>query len=365
MRRHRALGVALVGLVLLLTGCNAGRAFIASSGDYADYRAVRTANDVDARMAAAWEYLETRPDGRYAERLRSYFDKAEPVFFKVRSRSVKGLEAYLRALPNGPHADEAVELLMGMRDESRRESLDTREVRAITTRLDAERDKRESAAALLLWWLDAFADQKVWDKPLTEAPAELVVRYDLSLPQPRCDPDPAEPSHRRCVKPLEQRFRVPGNGKLEDRTLAFLLETELDERWRLVQLTITGAGILLATEEARSEKALGDGEAEASRAAAAFVAKLTATLFEREVACNGGTDARGRTVLTCEGLRLTIEPGRDGGDDVMWIRRSDQESTAAADDDGDDEEDEDDDEEAPPAPLPAPAEANEDEDPYD
>jgi hypothetical protein len=327
--RRRLVSLIVACAVLGSAGCNAGRVFIATSGDYADYRAVRVAENVDERLARSWAYLQTRPDGRYAERLRRFFSKAEPVFFRVRSRSIKGLEAYLRALPDGPHADEALELLVAKRDARRRDSTDARETLATTMRLDTERKKRARAAELLLWWVSSFMDVDVWKAPLSKAPKELVIRYRLSLPQPRCEAVPDEVAKQRCVKPIERGFRVPGDGQLEERALAFLLQVTLDERWHLQQVAISGEGIFLATEEARSGKAVEGTATEQAAAAAAFVAQLTAGLFERGVACNGGTEASGRTVLNCEGLRLTLVPGSGGGDDVLHIFPEDEDDAGS------------------------------------
>ena len=306
-------------LAVVSLGCNAGRVFIASSGDYADYRAVRVAEDVDERLARAWAYLEERPDGQYAPRLRRFFERAEPVFFRVRRRSIKGLEAYLRALPNGPHAKEALALLGDMRDDKRRDSLDSRQALITGLALDARRERRERAADLLHWWVSSLLERKVWDEPLSEAPGELIVRYQLSLPQPRCAPSIDDPTHQRCVKAFETNFRVPGADGVADRTLAFLLEVELDETWRLVRVTISGAGALIASEEARRKKAAEDDDrATLQRATAAFVARLTAKLFDRDVACNGGTDATGRTRLVWRGVESGCAPRR------RWKRRRDR-----------------------------------------
>jgi hypothetical protein len=317
----RAILLCLLALAML--GCNTGRMFIASSGDYADYRAVRVAEGVDNRVAAAWEYLKARPDGRYASRLKSYFDKAEPIFFNVRSRSIKGLEAYLRALPDGPHAREALRLLGVMREERDREDITIRMVDATGRKLDTERAKREEARALLLWWIDSFMTPSLWAAPLSDAPGAFLVRYQLSLPEPVCARHPSVMNRRKCIKPFERSFKVAAAGKsgLDDRMVAFELEVELDEDWRLTQAILTGRGMLLATEEARSGKALPDTPDVRRAAAAAFVAKLTAAMFDREVACNGGTEASGKTALECEGLRLSIEPGAPGVDDVIWIER--------------------------------------------
>jgi hypothetical protein len=308
---------------------------------------VRVAQDVDERMAATWYYIKERPDGQYSDRLKRYFGKAEPVFYKVRRRSMKGLAAYLRALPDGPHAKEALDELMGLREASRRDELVTRQARQSQLRLDVDRDKRKEAAELLMWWLSTLLDQAMWQAPLSQAPKDFIIRYRLSLPRPVCEAHEDDPSHRRCFKSVARGFRVAGDGKLVDRNLAFDLELELDDHWTLRRVTLAGSSLFLSRAEAAQERAL-DGEDEALRLkiAAAFVNDLTQTMLEREVACNGGTNADGNTSLDCGALRITLEPGRRGGDDVMFVERiakavaddvPDDDASAADDDDADDD----------------------------
>jgi len=344
--------LALLGLISL-AGCNAGRAFIASPSDYADYRRVRVANDIDERMAATWYYLEHRPDGPYRERLQRYFDKAEPVFFKVRRRSLKGLEAYLRALPDGPHASAALEELMTRRNDARREELALRLARVAGLRLDRERKKRKRASELLGWWLTSLLDEALWDRPLSQAPTEFVVRYRLALPRPVCEPDVDEPDHRRCYKSVARDFRVAADGKRVERRIAFDVELELDESWHLQRASIAGGGLFVATAEARTQRAIDErDEGGVASAAADFVGRLSAELAAGEVACNGGTNADGATLLDCEGLRLVVEPGRGGGDDILLVERvsptepgaeppeaDDDDADASADDDDDADDD--------------------------
>ncbi|MBW2527213.1 MAG: hypothetical protein JRI23_23730, partial [Deltaproteobacteria bacterium] len=61
-------------LLLALSGCHLGRAMISTPGDYEDYRRIRLAPSFDERLTAAWYYVNARPDGRFADRVRAYFD---------------------------------------------------------------------------------------------------------------------------------------------------------------------------------------------------------------------------------------------------------------------------------------------------
>jgi hypothetical protein len=305
----------LLGALVGATGCHAGKVFIASSGDYADYRRVRVAETADERLASAWEYLKSRPDGTYAERLQRYFDRAEPAFYRVRSRSAKGLEAYLRALPDGPHAAEALTRLVDLRTERRREELDSRMARQTGQRLDRERSQRAASAELLGWWLSRLLDGALWQAPLAQAPGDFLVRYRLALPAPTCEPDEGE--GERCLKLVARSFRVRGEGRQLAREVAFDLELGLDARGRLRGVTLMGSAIFLRTLEAQREKALDDGRT--AEAVSLFVAWLGAHLAERDVACSGGSEPDGTIVLDCDRLRLTLSPGQGGGDDMVLI----------------------------------------------
>ncbi len=316
--------------ILLLAGCHPARVLIASPGDYADYRRVRVAEDIDARMAATWAYLEARPDGQYSERLRRYFDKAEPVYYEVRRRSIKGLEAYLRAMPDGPHAKQALDELVASRDTARREELLTRQVRQSQRRLDYDRQKRAEAAELLLWWLSALLDDALWRAPIDQAPDAFLVRYRLSLPRPECQPHADNPDIQLCFKSVSRGFRVSGRDGLTDRTIAFDLEIDLDARWHIFKATLVGDALFVGTLEAQQQRALDADDAEVRRRAAdAVINQLTEAMAVRKVACNGGSTPDGHTVLDCGRLRITFEPGQDG-DDVIYVEPVPAETPADA-----------------------------------
>jgi len=307
--------------VAALSGCNAGQVFIASPGDYADYRSVRLAETYDERMATAWYYLNHRPDGRYAERLTRYFDRAETVFYKVRGRSIAGLEAYLRVLPDGPHATEALDLLSVLRHERRREELDKRLARETGLRLDAERKSRAAAAELVQWWTTALLSPPLWAAPLSAAPSAFLVRYSLALPRPECEPDQPEPGYQYCSKTLELSYRVAGERGRVDRTITMDLNLVLDPSWRLSSATLSGPGLIVRAEEARRGRLLEHDDDElATGATERLIAALMLALLSDDIECTGGIEPSGMTVLECGLLRLSLAPGRAGDEDVVWIQ---------------------------------------------
>jgi hypothetical protein len=179
--------LARMALLLAATsGCNAGNVFIASTSDYADYRSVRLADSYDARMAASHHYLEQHPDGRYSDRVKRFFDRTEPVFYKARRRNIDGLRAYLKALPHGPHAKEALALLMTFQNEERRREIEGRSVGNSAERNAAEGAGRRAAADVLMWWVQALSQPALWRDSFDRAPPELLARYRVALPQPIC-----------------------------------------------------------------------------------------------------------------------------------------------------------------------------------
>lgn len=103
--------------LFLLVGC---APFLASNEDYASYRATRTASNLDERMRAVRVYLDEHPRGAFASEVTSFYERAEPLYYEARKSTIPGLRAYLEALPNGPHAEEAQARLSALiRRESR------------------------------------------------------------------------------------------------------------------------------------------------------------------------------------------------------------------------------------------------------
>jgi hypothetical protein len=311
--------VVTLGATVALAGCNAGRVFVASPGDWAEYRRVRLAETLDERIAAAFEYLERRPDGMYAERVRRYFERVEPLYYKARQRSIAGLEAYLSALPRGPHAEDALGELVLRRGAARDRSLAERSVDALGRRLDAGREARREAADLLLAWVERLLTPALWRAPLADAPAELLLPWRLALPAPSCVPSDA-PTTLRCDKPLVRRFGVVEDGEPRERELAATLVMDLDADGRPRRARLHGPEILLRTREAEEPRLVRGDEATARRLAALrFAERLTSVLFASELACEGTSEPTGAVVMQCEALVLRVMPGStpDGEDEVL------------------------------------------------
>jgi len=301
-------------LVAALTGCHGAKPLVAPTADYGDYRAIRTAETLDERLALTWSYLQRRPDGWYAERLRRYFDRAEPIFYKVRRQNVAGLEAYLRALPDGPHADVAVQRVTALRIEKNRDEVASDVLGDATARIEARKARRAKAARALVRWTVDILDPELWDgRDLSRAPGEFLVRYQLALPQPVCEPREVG-QRERCFKALERPYRVTGQGRRGERSVAFAVEAELD-RGRPVVLRLRGYDAFVRSEEAAQNRVVDDAAAARKR----FVQRLTEALLKAGRVCNGGLDASGQGVFTCEGAVLTISAGAEDVDDIIEV----------------------------------------------
>lgn len=306
--------LASLALLGALTGCHGAKPLVAPTADYGDYRAIRTAASLDDRLALTWDYLQRRPDGWYAERLRRYFDRAEPVFYKVRRQNVAGLEAYLRALPDGPHAEDAVNRVTALRIKKNREAVDADVLGDANARIEARKAQRAKAARALIGWAVEMLDADLWDgRDISRAPAGFLVRYELALPKPVCGPSD-DGTRERCFKAIERPYRVTGQGRQGERSVAFAVEAELDGGRPMV-LRLRGYNAFVRSEEAANNRVMDEPAA----ARKAFVQRLTEALLKAGRVCNGGLDTMGQGVFTCEGAILTISSGDDGADDIIEV----------------------------------------------
>lgn len=320
--RRFGLSACLAFVPLALVGCNAGRAFVASPSDYADYRRVRLGATIDERLAAAWVYLKERPEGRYAPRLRAYFNSAEPLYFKVRKQSAAGLEAYVSALPDGPHAGASLEELMRVRNESRREALSERATTATLLRIENEEHSRKAAAELLEWWVAKMLTPALWHGPFSAAPPEVLARFRLASPEPACQSNEAG---QRCTKGIERMFRVRGPGGEVDQTLRVELALRLDSNYRLMEFRLSGVRLALLAEEAAAGL-LSNSDPEGAEAAwRALLARLSLGVLKAGLACTGGENATGGLKLDCDEPAVTLTASSDpsGNETLLIERRSD------------------------------------------
>ncbi|NUO47549.1 MAG: hypothetical protein HOV80_01695 [Polyangiaceae bacterium] len=323
MRTGKLIPLTLA-LVLLASGCGWIKA---TPGDHAAYRKTRVLPTFEERIGAAYQYLEERPDGAYADDVRRYYKRAEPVFFHTRQTTEKGMRSYLALLPKGPHAAEIKSRLRVLEEQRGRDTL----VEAATLtrdRLERAAKSRAEAQAGLSRWLGILLDRNVFTSPLSDGPKELVIAYSLELPEPSCSSAEGagapERAVRICAKDATYPFIIPGPQRLEDRELSFLIEIALDEGGKPLRAAIAGEEMFSRLDEtfAKTER-----RSESVRDRIEAVGRgvdFVSTSFERRVSpdasCAKPVTAPEVLRLECAGLRVVARAATEaGGTDEVVI----------------------------------------------
>jgi hypothetical protein len=172
----RVLGAALLGLAITANiACAELRPMVAPSADLEDYRAFRVAAALGTRLARAKRYIERHPNGVWVAEVKAAFDDEEPRYFEEAQGSREGVRRYLADLPEGPHAQAAVAMLMAfgssMQDAELRDI--ARRVRFEDAKLEAAAVQRRAIGEGILTAVGVLLDDDVYGTPLSEAPPKL------------------------------------------------------------------------------------------------------------------------------------------------------------------------------------------------
>src|SRR5262249_716711 len=152
------------------------------------------------------------PDGTWAAEVRDRFLHVEPLYFADVKGTLVGLEAYLKALPQGPHAREATMRLRDQQAPAHAEKTDLTVI-AQTAQESAAREaeRREAVRDRIEQWIGLLLDPIAFARPMVEAKPALIIAWSLALPWPLCartDSGPDAPkggpagAARRCTKLL-------------------------------------------------------------------------------------------------------------------------------------------------------------------
>jgi hypothetical protein len=316
VRLGRALG--LLALAWVSAGCSAAR-LTAPVDDYAAYRATRTRPRQGDRLAAAVRYLERYPKGAFAAEVHAALEQQEPAFFLAKRGSIAGLEAYLSALPSGAHAAEATKELSWQRETAaHRDAMGTRAA-AVEARFARAAAERERARSTVTRWLALAADPRLYDEPLGQAPAELIVAWTLSLPRPRCTM--ADDGSRHCVKVLELPYALPIEGRLEPRELTLEIRLVQDPSGRPTGVTLSGPGLFNRLEEARRVATIDDDASSARIDAVARAAELARHTIERHGAKPECLEPATPPIVLdgdCGALHVQVRGRTDEAPDDAW-----------------------------------------------
>jgi hypothetical protein len=320
--RQGVLAALALAATSATSGC-AGSGLWSSAGDWSAYRATRVAPTFELRLAAAERYLKERPDGHFREEVRAYFFPAEELFYSSKKDSRTGLEAYLTALPQGPHKDQVARRI-GELDTAAK----SRSAELERTRADVEARVAGPGAAMrsrvrkaLDDWLARFLDAEVFRAPLSAAKAELVIPFSLSLPSPRCallePPDGA--TARRCAKLLELPYEVEGSSGFEPREATLEVTLRQDAFGAPLEVTLGGPDLFLRLEETYRIKPIAPDDpgqrAVATARAAAFVGKTFAHVVSDAASCTRPAQPPAALRLACEGVQVEVFPAPAPGED--------------------------------------------------
>jgi hypothetical protein len=332
----------IVAAALALAGCAALRPIVAPPDDQAAYRETRVAETIDDRLAAAEAYLERYPEGLHLAEVRAYFERAEPVLFEARRGSAGGLESYLRALPHGPHAREALALLRGLREARDTPDEAGRQASATEARLARAAAKRAAARDAVAAWVGRFLDPAAWRGPLASAPAELVVPWSLGLPAPACreadageaaSADEGAPAKRpagarRCTKMVEVEYPVLVGTTVEPRQITLQIDADQDAEGRLVAVTLGGPELFLRLEETHAVRAIDSKDG--GRRIDAIARQVEAVRAEFGSRVSKAPECAHRAVaptvlaLACAGLSVVVHAGEGTEDDSISVRAIDR-----------------------------------------
>jgi hypothetical protein len=320
---RRALLALPLLLALLSSGCTGARGIVASSGDYAAYRKTRVAPTFEARLTAAARYLDERPSGRFREEVSAYFGDAEPVYWAHQQKTKGGVEAYLAALPRGPHHDDAARRLAEIEERARARA---RAVEIVEQRVSGPAAMaRARVREIFQDYLGGFLDRGVYAAPLSQAPAALIVPYSLALPAPRCEPiDPPEgAAAHRCAKLVELPYVVEGKEGPEPREATMEIDVVLDTDGAPIEVTLGGPDLFLRLLETYRVKPFDTGDVEARAAATAQAGTMVKAVFDRVAseapACRKKPEPPVTLELACAGVGVSVRAAAAPGEDDRII----------------------------------------------
>jgi len=219
--------VAIFVVVVIVSALAGGCTILASKGEYASYRRVRLAEDDQDRLVAMYAYISEHPHGTWARAIQADRVGAEPALWESGRASRDGLERYLAAFPDGPHAEEArprlaaLSAVQGRRED---EAAQAREVER-QRREALEERRRTWMTRAAQFWTRTMIGVSNWGSPIAQVARR---NQDFSQafgesPRPRC-------SAEECIKFYRSDFAipVPGSTRIE-RSLELLLRLRMQQ----------------------------------------------------------------------------------------------------------------------------------------
>ena len=242
-------GIARVlGLFALLwvTGCVVAQRLGAPLQERAIYREARVAPTLEQRLAAAHEYLDDYPEGRWADELRSWLVEADAGYFARIRDNLPALRGYLSILPAGTRGREISvrieELEHAAAVAAQQEAV--WEHRAIE--LDCELDRAEQQRNALVEQFQRFlrfaAAIRTWGEPISALDQDFLERWRDEEPPPRC-------LEQQCTKTLLLPYAIPEQRELSARIAVLDVSIEFAEGG-VKRVTVAGPELFSRMAEA-------------------------------------------------------------------------------------------------------------------
>jgi hypothetical protein len=321
----KAPALVFLSAALALSACGANvRQMTAGARDYADYRASRVAPSVPERLRRASYYLEQHPEGAFHDEVASWFARVERLFYEASADSPEGMESYLAALPNGPHAPSAAQRRDAFRDKAKIEAGErlAAQAAAFERRLAAAAQSREDVLTAYASWIRRLVDFDGWGRPLfaaddaetTPSTSELRKAW-LEGASPRCSAD-------RCSKLLEIPYELEVAGKPEPFECIIEISFALSAG-RVVDAAVSGPDLFARLSEAQHAEPI-SRDPESRRRAVAFAANFTSGAIERtlpRVRCERDPTPPAAMLRDCDGLRFEFFPKATNDDDDRVVIR--------------------------------------------
>lgn len=313
--------VVALGAVAL-AGCATFKTSLASPTDLEDYRAFRVAAAPGTRIARARRYIERHPRGDFFDEVKAAYEAEEPQLFQDAQVSREGLRRYLADLPDGPHAEAALSLLVAfgssMKDAELRDI--ARRVRYEDAKLEAAAVSRRAVGEAILGALGVLVDEATYGARRTEASPKLRA---LMLGQTRAPVTTtwgSVPARRED----DLFFLLPTRPERESRLLT-LEVTLVEEDDRIVGATLEGSDMLVRWAEADQIVRLDPSVVEDRTEAQVYAMQRVEGALERRFPAGVCKDLRRGEELyhrACGGWEATVRPGAGAGQKDAIILRS-------------------------------------------
>lgn len=213
------------GLAALLLGCSVGNRVASPRADYALYRETRVGKTPEQRLGAGSRYLRELPEGRFRAEVRAWFEVAEPRFVADAHDRPSLLRAYLRELPNGPHAEQVRDRLEEFRlmNEYRGRKAAEREqfVRRVESEFAAAKAGRERLIERVKSLVTTLSKTQSFGQPATAVDQALLGGFGGAEPPGGC-------SETLCERTLTIPYAVPTRTGLLHRNAQLSLVVELE-----------------------------------------------------------------------------------------------------------------------------------------